>query len=377
MKLLGFIDEDPYDAATWSGSSSFFFSALDHAGLLASAHDTQPSVPAQWVSRGLCFHPRIATWQFRLHLDLRHYRKRTAMLRRHVKSVSADLFDGILQVGAWYDAPAVRDELLPGKFVASYHDGNLATLISSPFGHPPIARRHLERALSYERELYRRIDVIFPMSRWLAGSFERDNGVPADRIVPVGAGINLPYTGDTEMKTYERPEILFVGKQFERKGGPDLLAAFVRVREVIPDARLRIIGPQLSELPPGVECLGALSKSNPKDLGRLIDAYCEASVFVMPSLYEPFGIVLAEAMAHRLPCIGTNICAIPEIIQNEVTGFTVPVGDISALTDRLISLLSDPELCSQFGAAGYRRYQERFTWDAVVQKIGDALRRFG
>ena len=59
--------------------------------------------------------------------------------------------------------------------------------------------------------------------------------------------------------------------------------------------------------------------------------YSAAEVVVMPSFYEPFGIVFAEAMAHKLPCIGGNSCAIPEIIDNEKTGFIVPPGNSKIL----------------------------------------------
>ena len=62
-------------------------------------------------------------------------------------------------------------------------------------------------------------------------------------------------------------------------------------------------------------------------------------MFVMPSLYEPYGIVFAEAMAHRLPCIGADNCAMPEIIKHGETGYVVPVRDEMALANRLVARL--------------------------------------
>jgi glycosyltransferase involved in cell wall biosynthesis len=93
----------------------------------------------------------------------------------------------------------------------------------------------------------------------------------------------------------------------------------------------------------------------------------------MPSLYEPFGIVFAEAMAHKLPCIGTNICAMPEIIKHGQTGFLVPPRDSVALASRILELFDSPSLCREFGDGGYQRYAEKFTWRAVTKRMVEVV----
>ncbi|MDP9201678.1 MAG: glycosyltransferase family 4 protein, partial [Gemmatimonadota bacterium] len=158
-------------------------------------------------------------------------------------------------------------------------------------------------------------------------------------------------------------------RDFKRKGGPDLLAALEKVRAVVKTAELTIIGPELDDPAPGVRCVGSLSKSDPAALNRLLDEYGRASIFVMPSLYEPFGVAFAEAMAHRLPCVGTNICAMPEIITHGRTGFLVPPRDPAALASRILALLDSPGLCREFGDCGYQRYAENFTWRAVTKRV--------
>src|SRR5207253_4242734 len=132
---------------------------------------------------------------------------------------------------------------------------------------------------------------------------------------------------------------LFGGREFLREGGAELPAAFQKVRTAVKTAELTIVGTELDDPPPGVRCVGFLSKNDSAGLDRLLDEYERASIFVMPSLYEPFGIVFAEAMAHRLPCVGTNICAMPEIIAHGRTGFLVPPQDPIALASRLLQLL--------------------------------------
>ena len=364
LRIAGVIDEEPFDARTWSGSSAHFFGALREKGVLSAAVSATPTKSVQRLYQLLSFQPDKQRWKFRYHLNVNYYHRMTQVARRKLAALGAEAFDVILQVGAWYDMTDFA-----GKPVISYHDGNLATLLQSPYGYPKIGARHIRSTLEYERQLYKKLRLIFPMSEWLADSFVRDNGVNRKRVFPVGAGINLSRVRPVQNKSYDAPRILFVGKDFQRKGGPDLLAAFQKVRATVKTAELTIVGPELDDPPPGVRCVGFLSKADSAGLDRLLDEYERASIFVMPSLYEPFGIAFAEAMAHRLPCIGTNICAMPEIVSHSRTGFLVPPRDPAALASRILELLDSPGQCRDFGDRGYQRYAESFTWRAVTKRM--------
>jgi glycosyltransferase involved in cell wall biosynthesis len=95
----------------------------------------------------------------------------------------------------------------------------------------------------------------------------------------------------------------------------------------------------------------------------------------MPSICEPWGIVFCEAMAYKLPCIGTNTDSMPEIIQEGQTGFIVPPNDHKALADRIITLLSDEELMRKMGEQGYQRVKRDFTWNRVAAKMEEHLQQ--
>jgi alpha-maltose-1-phosphate synthase len=101
--------------------------------------------------------------------------------------------------------------------------------------------------------------------------------------------------------------------------------------------------------------------------------YGRATAFVMPSLYEPLGVAVLEAMAFGLPCIGSTGGAIPELIEEGVTGFLVPPGDEEALLAEMRRLAESPDLCRTLGEAGAARYRERFTWDAVAGRMLEAI----
>jgi glycosyltransferase involved in cell wall biosynthesis len=182
-------------------------------------------------------------------------------------------------------------------------------------------------------------------------------------------------TRGRERPTADRqPTILFVGLQFQRKGGDVLVQSFRQVRQQIGNARLVLAGVPVGFIDePGVTCLGVLDKNKPEDAAALAAAYDAADVFALPTRFEPFGIAFVEAMHFGLPCIGPRAWAVPEIIDDGETGFTIPIDDVAALTDRLLRLLRSPALAQSMGAAGQRKAQRLFTWPRVVDRMTDVL----
>ena len=210
------------------------------------------------------------------------------------------------------------------------------------------------------------------MSEWLRESFIDDFGLDPGRVVAVGAGANIPLPAAAPERDFSRPRVLFPGKQFERKGGREVLRAFAALRSRRPDAELWIVGPQhLRVDEPGVRVLGRVRRADAP--GGMPDLYRRATLLAMPSFYDPFPTVFREAMAYRLPCIGSTSCSIPEMVLDGVTGYVVPAGDHAALAERMIELADDPDKAQRFGEAGFKRYCERYTWSGTAERIVRAV----
>lgn len=347
----------------------YFFNSLKSNHALYTAISAMPSTRTQLLYKALSFQPDIQKWKFKYHLNTGLFHQMTRAAEKRIDALNMDDFDVILQVGAWYNFTGLQN-----KIFASYHDGNLATRLKSPYGYPDISEKYIKKAYRYERELYEKMDFIFPMSKWLAQSFINDFKIDASKVIPVGAGINLPRIKHPETKDPEKPIILFVGKDFERKGGYVLLEAFKEIRKKIKNAKLVIAGPShINNLPTGAKCEGFISKQSEEGLDKLLTLYSKASIFVLPSLYEPFGIAFAEAMAHKLPCIGTNNCAMPEIIDDGINGFIVKSNDSKSLADKIYILLKDHQLRESMGEAAYNKYHSNYRWEIVTKKIINAL----
>jgi glycosyltransferase involved in cell wall biosynthesis len=218
-----------------------------------------------------------------------------------------------------------------------------------------------------EQAVYRGAASIFSMSEVVKSSLTGDYGVDPERVRVVGAGPNVvPATGDAGPR---EKAILFVGRSFVPKGGPDLLEAFRWVRRDHPDAALWIVSASApAELPEGAVFHGLVG------VGELRRLYARASVFALPTLREAFGLSLVEAMSFALPVVATRIEAIPEIVSDGETGVLVEPRDPVALARALSSLLADPVRARLLGAAGSARAAERFGWDRATALMLSSMR---
>jgi glycosyltransferase involved in cell wall biosynthesis len=369
--VVAVVPGSPYDPLTWSGCSPFFLNALERSGCLAGAvGGVVPPLQHKAIA-ALLAHPKRNVWRFRAHASVLQRRLATHYGFRELASIDPSSYDTILQTLNLFDFTGVR-----GKRTVSYNDTNLLAMTKF---YPEVANPNstvIRSALRYESGVYERTDLLFTMSRWAADTFIRDVGIKASKLEPVGAGINVADPEPCPNKRYDTKNILFIGRDFYCKGGYTLLEAFERVRAEMPAATLTLIGSRdVPPVPAGVTSLGFVSKRTPGGAQTIIDAYHNASVFVMPSLWEPFGIAILEAQAHALPCVGSDAFAMTELIRDTEAGYVVTPKDSAGLARALLSLLKDPTACAQMGANGRRRQQEYYTWGGVAQRIRDRLAR--
>ena len=217
--------------------------------------------------------------------------------------------------------------------------------------------------LDRERETYLRAAAIATFSGLVRDSLIEDYCCDPAMIHVVGAGANIVPEREPRRED-DGQTLLFVGKDgWRRKGGPVMLEAFRRLRRQHPALRLVLAGPEENlALPDGATNLGLVSFS---DVQQLLT---RATIFVLPTLREPFGIAYIDAMINKVPCIGTQVGAVPEIVGD--AGICVPPADPAALADAIAELLDDPQRRAAMGEAGRRRVLERgYLWPEVARKL--------
>jgi glycosyltransferase involved in cell wall biosynthesis len=201
-------------------------------------------------------------------------------------------------------------------------------------------------------------------------------GLSAKKLVTIHYGLDAPPTRPSEVTPEQAgipkdaPLVLAVGRLIAQKDHATLLAAFARVRESHPDARLAILG--WGPLEQATKARAAALGLDGSVLipGRVEprDWLARADVFAHPSRWEGFGIVLLEAMHSSLPVVATSVSAIPEIVVDGTTGFLTSPGDVGSMADRISQLLADPALRRSLGDAGRARAGAEFSVAAMADR---------
>ena len=194
--------------------------------------------------------------------------------------------------------------------------------------------------------------------------------IPQEKVLTVFAGSALKEHFVENNEKYASKNILFVGVDWERKGGPILIKAFEKVLDKHSDASLTIIGCSPADV--SVANCNILGKLPQVELARY---YNNAAVFCLPTLREPFGIVFIEAMLYKLPVVANNIGSIPDMVTNEFNGYLID-NNIEGYADAICKLFDDPQKARTFGENGFNLANSKFTWNSVGKTITAQMLKF-
>ncbi len=256
-----------------------------------------------------------------------------------------------------------------------------AGLVASRLAHRValVAVRRVDFPLrgTFSRAKYAACHRVVVVSRAIASVVEA-GGVRADRLRLVYEGVpdRVAAAGGREALAALGvppgvPVIGNVAALTAHKDHATLVEAMALLRPRLPEARLVIAGE--GELRPALEALvrdrdlgdRVVFAGFRDDLDRLLPAF---SVFCLSSRLEGLGTSLLDAMAFGLPVVATAAGGIPEAVEDGVTGRVVPPREPGALAEALAHALEDEERRQAFGAAGRRRFLERFTADHMVDE---------
>lgn len=227
----------------------------------------------------------------------------------------------------------------------------------------------------------RRADAIVGVSRFVAESVVAAGQDPAKVhwvLNSIDAADWDPRTdGSSVRQQYDIspdvPVVSIMSRLFKWKGHTELLHALALVKERGVDFKLLLVGEDDTRTTPGKGPYSEELKALTRELGLtdyviftgyrsdIARLFAASDVFVMPSFEEPFGLVYLEAMAMSRPVVAAASGGAVEVIEDGVTGFLSPRGDIPALADNISRLLLDPTLRQAMGTAGRRRVEQDFT----------------
>jgi glycosyltransferase involved in cell wall biosynthesis len=202
------------------------------------------------------------------------------------------------------------------------------------------------------------------LSRWLGKSPE-----DITRIFP---GADLAYS--RAARSYEAASrILFAAAWRDNKGIADLVPAFARLAVSYPALTLHLVGAGVPEstiraqFP--VPVRDRVLVDDPGDEAGTVEAFTNAHLFLLPSLFEGTPLTLMQAMMSGLPIVTTATCGMKDVIRNDVSGLLVPVRSPDAIVDAVARLISDDALRRHLGQTARAQALAHYTWEDVAVPV--------
>jgi glycosyltransferase involved in cell wall biosynthesis len=346
---------DPESPTTWSGVTAGLTSALRDLGIATTPIDLSFARPLERVL--LATGAARTRNRFDAHGAPVTIAARGLLARGRARSK----FDGVIQIGSGFILP-------PGTRYVTLED---MTLRQAGLAHPVFSRMSDRGVAAWETAratVYRRARMCAVASHWTGDSLVADYGVERDRVAVVGFGANHPASAIE--RDWSSPRFLFIGVDWERKGGPQLLRAFTRLRGLIPQATLDLVGGHPPVRQDGVTPHGELSKSRASDRELIGGLFARATCLAVPSLIEPFGIVYVEAGSSGIPSIVSGAGGGRDVIGSN-GGIVVAPGDEDELFEAM-RVLADPTVARRMGGAARER-AALYTWTKVAERLLRAL----
>jgi glycosyltransferase involved in cell wall biosynthesis len=184
-----------------------------------------------------------------------------------------------------------------------------------------------------------------------------------------------------DLASLDRPIVLFTGRLVASKGIYTLIRAVPKILHAKPSAMLLFVGPgDPRQYVRELRSMG-VPEENFRFLGYLNSyfdmpqVYSLARVFAVPTLYESFPLRILEAMSCEKAIVATNVCGIPEMIENGRNGILIQPGNYEELARNIILLLEDENLGGKLGKAARRTVMEKFSAARMGSLTFDAFRR--
>ncbi len=379
--MIGFLSKgDPLEVNEWSGTHYFAYRSLEkHVDSVTALHAGHPGrVPFHKVrAKGL----RLLTGRHHKYdYDPGLVKAYGTSFDEQVEKVEGQL--DFIYASLTIPEIGCMETEVP---IIATADATFSLLKDYYPGHSNLTRSSIRNAYRMEKAGLEKARYLVYPSRWAAESAVNEYNIPEEKVFvqPYGANLSqIPEREQVEQFVEDRLanrelNLLFIGKDWFRKGGPKAYAIKNLLRDLDISCRLNVCGciPPDQHQDEEVRVFSFLDKSDPEDLKMLLELYGGSHFFLLPTRSECFGVVFNEASAHGLPVLATETGGVPTIVQSDENGFLFPPDAPPRRYAQQIGSLWNNEdrykaLCHQTRT----RYEERLSWDAWGKRIKQLVR---
>jgi glycosyltransferase involved in cell wall biosynthesis len=227
-------------------------------------------------------------------------------------------------------------------------------------------------------------DLAIFASQWAAQFTIETYGIKPEKVKVVPYGANVISNRTVEdiqqaiaTRQQDRCELLFLGVNWQRKGGDIALRVAERLNAIGLNARLTIVGcspPHPYSLPDFVNVVGFINKGTPEGIEKLERILWRSHFLILPSQAETFGNVLCEANSFAIPCLATQVGGIPTIIRDGINGQLFSLqSEIEDYCQYIRDRFQEYPSYQQLALSSFQEYQTRLNWSVAGQVVKNIL----
>jgi glycosyltransferase involved in cell wall biosynthesis len=368
---------DPSSVGTWSGIPANIIASLKKNGhVIHPISLTRPEEPwhYNWLRR---FYWRTQNKWFLSAVEVRSLKAVSSQLDQAVNALKPEVV--LVIHGDWL---AYSTFQYPACII---HDTTFASIVDYYPSFSNLATRSLRLGNEmYQKSLDRAKAAVYS-AEWASQSAINDYRIAASKVFTIPFGANL-YESPTQREVgewiaaRERSEscnFVFIGTQWKRKGGPEVLRFIEALHRLGIQSRLTIVGcsPDIPfELKDFVDLTGYLKKDNPSEGRKLKEILIGSHALILPSEAECYGCVYCEANAYGLPALGRDTGGVPEIIKDSVNGILLGSDELpESFAARWASIWQDRSAYRALCHSAYSEFKKRLNYDVFADKLQQVL----
>lgn len=369
--------DDPRDKRSWSGTNHFMWESLKkHVGDVEVLGPYTPQPLWFFCSAFNFITLRLLGKRF----DYRHsFAMRNAYGKHFSRLLAKKKYDVVIVSASIASAAGIKSET-PIVYIND-------RVIAGAMNYHKILTQLFEfskkQSLATDKQAIENSTLSVFCSHWAGDAAKEIHGFGDDKVKVIPFGANLEIA-PTEPQQVEFPgsiiRLLFVGVNWEDKGGPIAFEAYRHLLRIGMNVEFTVVGcaPPENMWHGMMNVTGFLDKNNPEDFSVLTGLFRNAHFFILPTRYEAYGLVFCEAAAYGVPVLAPTTGGIPTIVENGVTGFLLPENASGVeYAEKIYSMISSPPQWQAMRDAAYRKYQEQLNWDAWGTAMHAALKEKG
>lgn len=245
-----------------------------------------------------------------------------------------------------------------------------------------LAAYNIRQGIELDKKAFQKSSHCMLASDWCKDSVVSDYGIDSEKIsiIPCGANLDfIPSAGDLNLRASGQCRLLFLGVEWDRKGGEIALETFRLLKQKGINPQLHIIGcvpPHDLSRETGITIIPFLDKNDPEQFQQLQKIFFQTDFLLLPTRAECAGVVFSESSAYGIPSITTNTGGVSSYVKDGINGYALSFDKgAEAYAPKIEQLVSDEQAMQGLKLSSRKYYEEKLNWDLWGQQFQQIVER--